>query len=670
MFDYSKWNMNNRIKNMVYNTSENYGVGVNIAGHNSYTDTKNVNVGDLEVLLQAGVKQKDAEEQSLYAAAHEGAHVRLSDITAMTKMMKDAVAKGANLEILNGLAQVTEDYRVDWQTTKTRPGYNDLRNGSTRAFIKLFGKEPSGKTNFDITKAISAYTYDTDMRQFDAKWKDLDWDMIENVANTIMDEAKTAKSTSDTMEIAERLYNKYFKSKKSSDKDDGEGGDKGQQKQEQQKQDDNKSLGEGLPQNNKGTGKGKRGKSDDEDDEDDDNFEDEDDGDNDSGDEEGEENDTPSDKEIEELVIGGLNSSTMAKVASEHGDKEISMAKTKAQAQMNYNNSYGRGVESDKNDAVNRFGRCLWTKEEWKRIERELCRDAHAGAGLVYVKAQNRCRSNAELSKRDAVIQEITGHARQLADRFKEDMRAAKNEDGYVADNGNIIPTKAYRATHINDNHVFYKPMYTEEGGYVVDLVIDGSGSQDFRMNMIRRQAYIIATACSLANIPCRVSAFCFHGDCVSLTEVFRDFDDDANENKGVFNYAPKGSNRDGLSILVAYDGLKQRREEKKIMIVLSDGYPAGSSRNIGRLGGMGSYESYDHKWNGIETSGVKDTAKIVRKIRSEGVALMGVYVGDHDALDSEKIMYGNDFAYIGTDMKIFVPKVAEYMHKQILSLQ
>ena len=46
----------------------------------------------------------------------------------------------------------------------------------------------------------------------------------------------------------------------------------------------------------------------------------------------------------------------------------------------------------------------------------------------------------------------------------------------------------------------------------------------------------------------------------------------------------------------------------------------------------------------------------------------MGVFVGDESDLKDEKLMYGNDFAYIGEDTDNFVPIVSKYLHKQIIN--
>ncbi len=86
------WNLGRRIKNMVWTVADDHEVQVNIGGSSSYTDTERVQVSDVDVMLKAGVNEEAAYDSSLYAAAHEGAHVRHSDKHAMMDFMK----KGKN----------------------------------------------------------------------------------------------------------------------------------------------------------------------------------------------------------------------------------------------------------------------------------------------------------------------------------------------------------------------------------------------------------------------------------------------------------------------------------------------------------------------------------------------------------------------------------------------
>lgn len=658
MFDF---NLKNRVSNMVWTTSNKYSANVRMVGANSYTDTSDVTIADVDVLVDAGMDYDEAVDTSLYAAAHEGAHVKLSEIEPLQKLLEKGSKKGADVELLNGILQITEDYRVDYTITKDRPGYDDLRNGSMRGFIKLFGSKRSGDVVADTTKAISAWTYGIDMRKLSIEWEsDLDWSKIEEIGNTIIDKAKKAKSSKDSAKIAESLYDKHFtysENGKEKKKAPNGGGDRDR----------------GSESNESGGGNGDSNNSDTTENENKDNKG--------SDSKENENNESGNGDGNGDGVSNGSNpitseqakelaqkSNTMGSMLDENGKSKIKRGQKNKNYNKQINNSVKDTIDQNKNIQQRIEGKCLWSKEKWEQIEHAVCKDVHAGTGTLYVRASKNYRNEKDYDNRKTIIssEHLQEQAIQLSKKLQEDMRNAKDEDCIVSDNGSIVANKVFRATKTNDNNVFSKKTYNDVGGYVVDLLLDGSGSQGSRQNTIRRQAFIIARACSIAGIPCRVTSYQWDGT-LDLKFQFRDFDDPQLYDEDTFLFSASNSNRDGLSLLVSAYELMERPEENKIMIVLSDGCPAGSGGSIiDNAGGLYTYNSLPATWNGKEVSGVSDTAMVVRNIRKKGVALMGIYVGDYYRLEDEKTMYGNDFAYI-KNMRTFLPKVVEYLHKQIL---
>ncbi|MFR7952527.1 MAG: cobaltochelatase CobT-related protein [Ruminococcus sp.] len=59
-----------------------------------------------------------------------------------------------------------------------------------------------------------------------------------------------------------------------------------------------------------------------------------------------------------------------------------------------------------------------------------------------------------------------------------------------------------------------------------------------------------------------------------TILHRFREYDDQRSANENIFNYVTSSNNRDGLAIRAAGYGLLNREEEKKILIILSDGRP------------------------------------------------------------------------------------------------
>jgi len=101
-------------------------------------------------------------------------------------------------------------------------------------------------------------------------------------------------------------------------------------------------------------------------------------------------------------------------------------------------------------------------------------------------------------------------------------------------------------------------------------------------------------------------------------------------------------------------DGLLKRKEEHKILIVLSDGRPEDGGRE-----GNGRFDPYQGE------EALKDTAKEVRKARASGISVLGIFAGLAEDLQAEKKIYGKDFAYI-RDIAQFSQTVGTYLRKQI----
>ena len=61
----------------------------------------------------------------------------------------------------------------------------------------------------------------------------------------------------------------------------------------------------------------------------------------------------------------------------------------------------------------------------------------------------------------------------------------------------------------------------------------------------------------------------------------------------------------------------------------------------------------------------VKDTATEIRRARSLGISVLGVFAGEEEDLAAEKLMYGKDFAYI-RNLGNFANVVSVYLKRQI----
>lgn len=228
-------------------------------------------------------------------------------------------------------------------------------------------------------------------------------------------------------------------------------------------------------------------------------------------------------------------------------------------------------------------------------------------------------------------------------------------------DNGLLDAEKIWRKAILGDDNIFFKDFRDERGEIIVDILLDASGSQRQRQNLVAIQAFIIAQALSMANIPCRVSSFNNLFD-YTIIKQYRDFKDSEAKNKTIFSYLAEGSNRDGLAIATMGKMLLERNEDHKVLIVLSDGKP-----NDERVTGAGSLSTSGTKaYTG--DAAIEDTAQNIRVLRAKGIAVLGVFTGNHEDLAAEQKIFGRDFAYI-SNIERFSEIVGVYLKKQIVNM-
>ena len=126
--------------------------------------------------------------------------------------------------------------------------------------------------------------------------------------------------------------------------------------------------------------------------------------------------------------------------------------------------------------------------------------------------------------------------------------------------------------------------------------------------------------------------------------------------NANIFEYITSSNNRDGLAVKAAGQGLLQREEEHKVLIVLSDGRPYDVVINRPNARNPQPYQG---------EYAIRDTAFEIRRLRNLGVSVLGVFAGEEKDLATEKKIFGKDFAYI-RDIGNFSNMVGRYLLKQL----
>ena len=314
------------------------------------------------------------------------------------------------------------------------------------------------------------------------------------------------------------------------------------------------------------------------------------------------------------------------------------------------------------------YGKSYLSEAEEKKINYQMCRGIHSDCSLYFTEGilKNPVKSNYQYEyakrlrnkniwlyhdKHRIVKHNIT----VLTETLRKSLVLRSETQTVLSDRGMIVPSRLWRIGRSNDAKLFQQELKGEISDFVVDVLIDASGSQMKRQGDVALQAYIISEALSNVDIPYRVMSFCTFWD-YTIMHRFRRYDDPRSENDNIFNYVTSSNNRDGLAIRTAGYDLLQREEEKKIMIILSDGRPYDVIINRPNAKNPEPYQG---------KAAIADTATEVRRLRNLDVSVLGVFAGEEKDLATEKKIFGKDFAYI-RDIANFSKIVGRYLTKQI----
>ena len=314
------------------------------------------------------------------------------------------------------------------------------------------------------------------------------------------------------------------------------------------------------------------------------------------------------------------------------------------------------------------YGRTYLTDTEEKRINHLMCRGIHGDCSLYFTEGilKNPVKRNYQyeyavrLRNKNIWLYHdkhriVKHNIAELTDTLRKSLTLRGETQTMLSDRGMIVPSRLWRIGRSSDAKIFQRELKADAADFVVDVLIDASGSQMSRQGEVAIQAYIISEALSNVEIPHRVMSFCTFWD-YTILHRFRKYDDPRTENENIFNYVTSSNNRDGLAIKTAGYSLLQRQEEKKILIVLSDGRPYDVIVNRPNAKNPQPYRG---------STAISDTATEVRRLRNLDVSVLGVFAGEEKDLATEKRIFGKDFAYI-RDIRNFSRIVGRYLKKQL----
>lgn len=314
------------------------------------------------------------------------------------------------------------------------------------------------------------------------------------------------------------------------------------------------------------------------------------------------------------------------------------------------------------------YGKSYLSEAEEKKINYQMCRGIHSDCSLYFTEGilKNPVKSNYQYEYAKRLRNKniwlyhdkhriVKHNINVLTETLRKSLVLRSETQTVLSDRGMIVPSRLWRIGRTNDAKLFQQELKGEISDFVVDVLIDASGSQMKRQGDVALQAYIISEALSNVDIPHRVMSFCTFWD-YTIMHRFRRYDDPRSENDNIFNYVTSSNNRDGLAIRTAGYDLLQREEEKKIMIILSDGRPYDVIINRPNAKNPEPYQG---------KAAIADTATEVRRLRNLDVSVLGVFAGEEKDLATEKKIFGKDFAYI-RDIANFSKIVGRYLTKQL----
>jgi nitric oxide reductase activation protein len=240
-----------------------------------------------------------------------------------------------------------------------------------------------------------------------------------------------------------------------------------------------------------------------------------------------------------------------------------------------------------------------------------------------------------EIMKENEAI--VNAGIRGLETALRNMLKILSDPELYTADHGKLIPSALWKVGRVNDPKLFQKEIFYSEPSIAVDLLIDASGSQQKREAMVALQSYMFSAALSRVGITHRVMSYCTYGD-HTVIRRFRDYADGPDTDIRILEYHAGSNNRDGLAIAAAGSDLLKRKEDRRILVVLSDGLP--NDMTAGRAS-RAKHPKY------VGNVAIKDTCFQLRMLKRHGIETLGIFLGDDEELGNERYIFGSSFLHI-----------------------
>ncbi len=297
------------------------------------------------------------------------------------------------------------------------------------------------------------------------------------------------------------------------------------------------------------------------------------------------------------------------------------------------------------------FGASMLPPGELAQAEKDLCTGDHRNCRLHVTKGEPSTRPVKGACAREWALFQLQrernrtyfaqnqGQYRlamgRLSRALENTLLLQREEDDAPSRWGRLRPQAAWRGGTLGEEQIFARRQAREPGELWVDLLLDGSASQNGQQEKLAAQAYLIAASLGRCQIPVRVSSFCSVSGCTVL-RIYRDYQDKGTDER-IFDYVAAGWNRDGLALRTMGWLLDQNKEEgRRLLLVLSDASPNDDQK-------IPSNSLFHGNRDYSSVLGVKDAAREAAVLRKKGIEVVCIFTGGERELPAARQIYGRE---------------------------
>jgi len=328
--------------------------------------------------------------------------------------------------------------------------------------------------------------------------------------------------------------------------------------------------------------------------------------------------------------------------------EELELSKEMAEALSELEGKFPGGIGQKEGDY----------KGEYRVYSTEYDREYHRGSTVGYegfsdydtyhketINRLNKAVNSIDSSKYEQIKSQISGSVLTMKSKLRRALMARQNRDWEGGREEGKLDNKKLVSAYLGSKTVFKRRVSREEEDTVITLLVDLSGS------MISRDKIKVARDCVVAFAEClegtgfkyNIVGFC-NNDCPDLgtrtmnkyhrvetldTVFFKEFDTPLRVSKGSISSIPKAvghNNSDYDFIVNAANSLVKRPESRKVLLVLSDGYPECDGGADGNELARHCKNAVRHaKKKGVECVGIGILSDAVEKIYDDHVVVHDV---------------------------------------------